>query len=203
MATAAPALIPSRSRILATVALTTAVLDMVVLVAFHLLQPAVDPITSATSEYVSGTAGVLSQVATCAVGIGALALAAALRTVSRTGFAGRVLLGVFGAAKFVQAFFPIDAPGTETTTAGLVHNLTGNIAFFVLPIAALLLLGTLRRRAPVVLTWLLLATTVAVLGADAVGAFGLAQRAYLVTAALWVIAAAAAVVRPRAGSDQR
>lgn len=199
MATAAPTLAPSRSRILATAALTTAVLDLVVLVAFHLVQPEVDPVTSATSEYANGTAGVLSQVATLAVGIGALALAAALPTVSRVGLAGRVLLGVFGAAKLVQAFFPIDAVGVETTTAGLIHNLTGNLAFFVLPVAALLLLGTLRgtgRRAPVVLTWVLPVATIAVLAGDAAGVFGLAQRLYLVVAALWVAAAAAALLRP-------
>lgn len=181
-------------------------LDLVVLVAFHVLQPEVDPITSATSEYANGTAGVLSQIATCAVGIGALALAVALSPTSRAGRIGRLLLALFGAAKMVQAFFPIDAAGAEASTAGLVHNLTGNLSFFMLPVAALLLIGTLRasgRSTPVVLTWVLPAATLAVLAGEAAGVFGLAQRLYLVVAALWVAAAAASVLWPRgARSDQ-
>lgn len=190
------------------VAIVASVLDLTILAAFHLLQPEVDPLTTATSSYVHGTAGAVSQVATLAAGLGALALAVAIaptRSGSR-GLVGLVLLVVFGLAKAAQAFFPIAPEGTSTD-AGTVHNLLGNLAFFVLPVAALLLgrLVTLAsgRRIASVLGWVVAATTLGVLAGDALGVFGLAQRVYLVSAAVWVATCAWAVAVPTRASLTR
>ncbi len=171
--------------------LATAVLDLVVLALFHIVQPDVDVMSSPTSDYVHGTLGVLSQVAACAVGLGALALAfAALRATSPSGRSrtGVVLLAVFGLAKVAQAFFPIDAEGAATTS-GELHNLFGNVAFFALPFAVVLLTPLLASRATrgvtLLVTWAPVVATALVLAGEPLGAFGLLQRLYLVVAALW------------------
>ncbi|GAA1135081.1 DUF998 domain-containing protein [Ornithinicoccus hortensis] len=197
----ASAPLPAVVRPAALVAVVASVVDLTFLAAFHVLQPDVDPLTTATSSYVHGTAGQASQVATLAAGVGALSLAVALRTVGRGSrwMVGLALLVVFGLAKVVHALFPI-APDGASTGTGAVHNLTGNLAFFVLPVAAVLL-GSLvaratGRRVVGVLGGVVAATTVGVLAGDAVGAFGLAQRVYLVSAAAWVATCAWAVLAP-------
>lgn len=192
------------ARWLALVALATAVLDLLVLAAFHVLSPQVDPVTEPTSAYAHASLGWLSGMVTVTTGIGALALARAVTpTTPGTGVrranAGAVLLAVFGLAKLVQSAFPIDVAG-EATSSGVIHDVTGNLAFFTLPVAAVLLGPWLRawtgRRYPAVIGWALLAAVPLVLAGDAVGVFGLAQRLSLVLAAGWVGAAAAAIVRP-------
>ena len=139
------------------------------------------------------------------VGLGGLCLAAACWLLL-PGVAGRIgagLLTMFGLAKLGQAFFPIDAAG-EATSAGATHNLLGNIAFFLLPVAAALLTGALGRAAgrhrPAwavsMAGWALLGLTFLVLAADALGWFGLAQRFYLVGAAGWTALVSVWLLRP-------
>lgn len=193
---------PDLTRRAAAVALGAAILDLAILAALHALQPGVDPLTEPTSNYANGRAGIASQVGTFLAGVGALALGVAVlplrsRVPSRGPLTvGLVLLTLFAVAKLVQAFFPIDAEDT-VTAAGAVHNALGNVAFFVLPVAAVLVGGAIsqlvRRRGPVLLGWLVVATTMLVLAAGGFGLFGLAQRIYLVTAALWVALSAVAV----------
>lgn len=105
---------------------------------------------------------------------------------------GAILVALFGLAKLAQGFFPIDAAG-EATASGAAHNLLGNLAFFVLPVAAVLLTGPVARATghdrpawrPAAVYWLLVGLTVLVLAGDALGWFGVAQRPYLVGAAGW------------------
>ena len=79
-----------------------------------------------------------------------------------------------------------------------MHNLLGNLTFFLFPVAALALFRPLRRRgsrlAPLAAVALAIATG-GVLAANAVGGFGLAQRAYLTLCAVWLLLAALAVLR--------
>jgi hypothetical protein len=111
--------------------------------------------------------------------------------------AAALLLLVFGLLKLATPLFPLDALGMPATSAGRVHNVLGTVAFFLFPVAALLLFGALRRRgsrlAPGIAVVLAIAT-VGVLVGNAVGWFGLAQRAYLVLCALWLLFAAGAVL---------
>jgi hypothetical protein len=168
-----------------------AAFDLLVLGAMHLLRPEVDAVTEATSSYAVGSFGFLATAATFAVAVGALGLAFLLRkavaTVSRLGVG---LLTLFGVCKLIQVFFPIDVePDLVTTTAGSIHNIVGNIAFFSLPVAAVLVARSLRRPA-VILSWLLVLSAVAVLTSGFAGGFGVAQRVFLVLSSSWMLVAA-------------
>ena len=189
-------------RTAAAVTLAAAVLDLVILALFHVVQPEVDALRHATSNYVHGTLGVLSPVAAAAVGVGALTLAlAALRTAPRgvRPRVGVVFLVIFGLAKLSQAFFPIDAEGASTST-GEMHNVLGNLAFFTLPFAVALLTPLLApagtsRGWVLAVTWLPVIATVLVLAGEPLGVFGLLQRLYLVIAALWAAVVARWLLR--------
>jgi hypothetical protein len=125
----------STAAALAWVAAATAVFDLVVLAVLHALRTDVDPATDPVSNYAVGDYGTLKVLATLAVGLGALALTAALHmTGPRRSTVGLVLLAVFGLAKVAQAFFPIDVGG-ETTTSGGLHSVLGTVAFVALPVA--------------------------------------------------------------------
>jgi len=93
---------------------------------------------------------------------------------------------------------PVDGLGAPVTSAGQMHNLFGNLTFFLFPLAALVLFRPLKRRgsklAPLVAVALAIATA-GVLAANSVGGFGLAQRAYLTLCAVWLLLAALAVLR--------
>jgi hypothetical protein len=183
-------------RLAAAIATAAAVVDLLVLGLLHIVAPEVDPVTRPVSEYALGDFGWLATIRTLAQGVGPIALAVALRRER----AGALLLLLVGLLKLAMPLFPVDALGTPTTSAGQTHNLLGNLTFFLFPVAALLLLRALRRRgsrlAPP--TALLLAiATAGVLVGNAVGGFGLAQRAYLVLCGLWLLLAALTVLRSR------
>lgn len=196
------------ARPLAILALGAAAFDLAVFLVLHATQPGVDVLRDPTSNYVHGTLGFLSPLAAAAVGIGGLCLAVACwRVVSGAAARiGAILLALFGLAKLAQAFFPIDADG-QATASGAAHNLLGNIAFFVLPVAAVLLTGAVARATghgrpvwrPAAVYGLLVGLTVLVLAGDALGWFGVAQRLYLVGAAGWAALIALWLLRsPRA-----
>ena len=179
---------------LAWVAAATAVIDLVVLAMFHALRTDVDPATDAVSEYAVGDYGALKVFTTLAVGLGALALTVALHLIDqRRSTLGLVLLGVFGLTKVGQAFFPIDV-GNETTTTGSIHNILGTVAFFALPVAAVLLSRS-RGRAEMVVAMLLVVATLATLATNALGGYGIAQRIFLVLSSTWVLVTSVRLAR--------
>ena len=183
-----------RRRLLTGIAAAAAVVDLGLLAVLHVVQPGVGVLTDPTSSYVHGTFGMAVPVAACAVGVGAVALTFAAWDVidGRPGRVGVLLLAVFGLAKVLQAFFPIDVDG-QSTGSGALHNLLGNVAFFVLPVAAGLITPALARAlgrgaaGATVIGWALAALAVLVLVGDAAGFFGLAQRLYLVYASVWML----------------
>ena len=183
-------------RLAAGVAAAAAVVDLLVLGLLHVVSPEVDPVARPVSEYALGDFGWLATIRTLAQGVGPIALAVALRRER----VGAVLLLVVGVLKLAIPLFPVDALGTPATGAGQMHDLLGNLTFFLFPAAALVLFRALRRRgsrlAPPVAVVLAIAT-VGVLVADAIGGFGLAQRAYLALCAVWLLLAALAVLRDR------
>jgi hypothetical protein len=178
----------------AMIAAFAATVDLLVLGLLHIVSPEVDPVTRPVSEYALGDFRWLATILTVAEGVGAIALAVALRRER----AAALLLLVFGLMKLALPLFPVDALGVPATSEGRVHNVLGNLTFFLLPLAALLLFRALRRTgsrlAPGIAVVLAIAT-VGVLVGNAVGGFGLAQRAYLALCALWVLFAATAVLR--------
>jgi hypothetical protein len=181
-------------RLAALVAAVAAALDLLVLGLLHLVSPEVDPVSRPVSEYALGDFGWLATIRTLAEGVAAIALAMALRRER----AAALLLVVVGLLKLAIPLFPVDALGMPATPAGQMHNVLGNVTFFLFPLAALLLFRALRRRgsrlAPGIAVVLAIAT-VGVLVGNAVGGFGLAQRAYLILSALWLLFAALAVLR--------
>jgi hypothetical protein len=180
-------------RIAAVVAAAAAAADLLVLVLLHVVSPDVDPVTRPVSEYALGDGRWLATTGTVAEGVGAMGLAIALRHKRAAG-----LLVVFGLIKLTMPLFPVDALGTPASATGNVHNVLGNLAFFLFPVAALVLSRALRRegnRSGFVIAAILAVATVGVLAANAVGAFGLAQRAYLMLCALWLVLAAVWVSR--------
>jgi Protein of unknown function (DUF998) len=177
---------------LAWVAAATAVFDLVVLAVLHVLRTDVDPVTDEVSNYAVGDYGMLKVLATLAVGLGALTLTAALYQTARRSIVGLALLAVFGLAKVAQAFFPIDV-GDETTTSGSIHGLLGTVAFFALPVAAVLLSRS-RGGVEMVIAVLLAVAMVAVLVSNAVGGLGIAQRVFLVLSSIWVLVTAVRLV---------
>jgi len=180
-------------RIAALIAALAAAVNLLVLGLLHVVSPEVDPMTRAVSEYALGDFGWLATIGTVAEGVGAIALAVAWGE-----RAADLLLLVFGLMKLAMPLFPVDALGAPATNAGRVHSVLGILTFILFPLAALLLFGALRRMgsrlAPGIAVVLAIAT-VGVLVGNAVGVFGLVQRAYLVLCALWLLCAAAAVLR--------
>jgi Protein of unknown function (DUF998) len=177
----------------AWVAAATAVFYLVALAVLHLLPTEVDPATDPVSDYAVGDHGTLSVLATLSVGLGALALTAVLHQTRRSSMVGLLLLAVFGLAKVVQAFFPIDV-GDETTASGTIHNVFGTVAFFTLPVAAVLLSRS-RGRVELVVAVLLIVAMLGVFVSDAVGGYGSAQRVYLVLSSIWVLVTAVGLLR--------
>jgi len=181
-------------RFAAAVAAFAAVVDLLLLALLHVVAPEVDPVVRPVSEYALGDFGPLAAVRTLAQGVGPIALAVALRRE----WLGALLLLVAGLMKLAMWWFPVDAVGAAATSAGQVHNLLGNLTFFVFPVAALVLFRALRRRGsrlgPPIAVVLAIATA-GVLVTSATGGFGLAQRAYLILTAVWLFLAALAVLR--------
>jgi hypothetical protein len=182
----ASAVVPAR------VAAVTAIFDLVVLAVLHVVRTDVDPSADPVSAYAVGDYGTLKALAILAVGLGALALTAALRlTPPRRSTVGLLLLAVFGLAKTAQAFFPIDV-GDQTTTSGAIHDVLGTVAFLTLPVAAVLLSRS-RGRVEMVVAVLLAVAMPAVLAADTIGGYGIAQSVFLVLSSTWVLVTAVRV----------
>src|SRR3954452_23453904 len=180
-------------RLAAGIAVGAAVVDLLVLGLLHVVSTEVDAVARAVSEYALGDFSWLATMRTVAQALGPIALAVALRRERL----GALLLLLFGLLKLAMLLFPVDALGAPVTSAGQMHNLLGNLTFFLFPAAALILFRSLRRRgsrsAPLIAVALAI-TTAGVLAANAVGVFGLAQRAYLSLCAVWLLLAALAAL---------
>ena len=79
---------------------------------------------------------------TVAQALGPIALALALRRERL----GAVLLLVFGLLKLAMLVFPVDALGAPVTSAGQMHNLLGNLTFFLFPVAALVFVSAVEAE---------------------------------------------------------
>ena len=183
------------------------------IVALHWLQPDLDPMTRAISQYARGPYGPLMTAAFVASGLASFALSLALAG-QGTSRAGRVFLTVAGVGGGMSALFPVDADGAPDTITGSVHQIAGLGTFVSLIVAALLLtrgFGSNTRwrsfqRTSFVATALMLCGFVFVFAANAVdsldGTFGLAQRAFIASAIAWqLLVARQASVRAGGAAD--
>jgi Protein of unknown function (DUF998) len=192
------------------VAAAAAVADLLLLGLLHVISPEVDPLTRPVSEYALGNFGWLASTRTVVEGVGVIALAVslllerALTPPVRLVRAAALILLVVGLLKLAIPLFPVDPLGTRPTSAGQIHNVLGNLTFFLYPLAALLLFGAFKRmgsRLVPACSVVLALATVGVLIGNAVGVLGLAQRLYLVLSAIWLFLAARAVLRRRSGDS--
>ncbi len=171
---------------IAWLAVVAAAIDLMILATLHLGSREVSAYYEPTSYYAHTALGGLVPIGQIAFGLACLAVG----LLSRRHRLPAVLLIVIGGAKLAQAFFPIDPAGAAPTTAGLLHNILGNVAFWLLPAAGALLARPLirdGRRAAGILGIVLLPVTLLVLVSSSIGFFGLAQRLYLVLGTCWVL----------------
>ena len=169
--------------------------------ALHFLRPDADPVSEPISNYGVGPYGFLFTVADIGSGLASLALAAGLYFgIAPPGrsYVGLFLLGLYGVSELLGGIFPIDVGG-EATTAGTIHNIVGNIAFFGFPIAVILLsLGmgkderwrSFRRRALALSLLVVLTVILTIVGSNFGIGFGVTQRIANVAALVWMLAVA-------------
>jgi len=101
--------------------------------ALHFMRPDVNPVSEPISNYGVGLYGFLLTVADIGSVVATLALVfglyLAIMPPARS-YVGLFLLGLSGVSELLAGIFPIDV-GAEATTAGTIHNIAGNISFFV------------------------------------------------------------------------
>jgi hypothetical protein len=172
------------------------------------LRTDVDLLTRPVSDYAAGDWGWLTLTGTLGVALAASGLIGVVgrglpsTTPLRLGLR---LLGLFVVVQAGQAFFQLHAPA-QSAVVGLVHDVMGNLAFFALPPAAVLISASWAkagRPLGAALRWSSVALAVATVAVFAVGAggFGVTQRVYLMVASAWLLTAGLAGLR--AGSPDR
>ena len=193
-----------RSRVtmfLALVALVGIAVKFLNIAALHFLRPDVNPVLEPMSNYGVGPYGVLLTVGDIGSGLATLALVVGLYlgiAPPARSYVGLFLLGLYGVAELLSAFFPIDV-GEETTTVGTIHNIVGNISFFCFPIAAILVSSrmgrderwrSLRRPALALSIVVVLTVILTVVGSNLGTGFGVTQRIANVAVLVWMLVVA-------------
>jgi hypothetical protein len=107
------------------------------LVTLHVLPTGLSPIRNAVSQYGISRYWIGYRVATIALGIAGLAAALGI-SASLSGTTSLViaLLVVFGLARLIISWFPMDEPGSERTSSGHAHGLIALTTFAAVAIAA-------------------------------------------------------------------
>jgi hypothetical protein len=167
----------------------------------HFVRPDVNPVLEPISNYAVGPFGFLFPAADIGSSSAALALIIGLYIrIAPPGrsYMGLFLLGIYGVSELLTGIFPIDV-GAETTTAGAIHNVVGNIAFFGFPIAIILLsigMGkderwrSLRLPALALAGVVVLMVNLTMVGLNIGIGFGVTQRLFNVAAMLWMLVVA-------------
>jgi hypothetical membrane protein len=110
-------------------------------------------------------------------------------------YLGLFLLALYGVSELLAGIFPIDIGG-EATTAGTIHTIVGNISFFCLPIAAILLslrMGkdeqwrSIRRPALALSIVVVLTAILTIAGFNLGIGFGVTQRVANVAVLVWML----------------
>jgi hypothetical protein len=171
------------------------------LTALHFLRLDVNPVLEPISNFAVGPYGFLFTAADIGGGLAALALILGLYLgIAPPGrsYIGLFFFGLYGVSVLLAGIFPIDV-GAETTTVGAIHNIVGNIGFFGLPIAVILLsLGmgkderwrSLRLPALALAGVVVLTVILTMVGSNIGIGYGVAQRLFNVAAMLWMLVVA-------------
>lgn len=196
------------ARRLATIAMAGFAAFIAIYVAFHFIQPELDPLRRFGSEYAAGRAGWLMVIAFFALAVGlaaqAWAFERALRPARSRAATVLFLIGAVGTVG--SGVFTADLQGTGVTRSGILHDLSGFVMFLSLIPAILILSHRLRRhgrlrggyRALLPVAWLVLALFLAAL--FLIPLPGLGQRLFLAAFFAWLLVTAAGL---RAGAFAR
>jgi hypothetical protein len=184
----------------ATLAITGSAYFALAVTALHFLKPDLDPVSRMTSEYANGPYSVVMTSAFLAMGVGCLALVAALyRGVPRQALslAGLVLFGLWAVGVLVAMIFPIDPGGVPVTLPGTIHQTAGPLTFLCAAVGVSLLSWRLGRDEQwrSIQSTLLALSAVVVVGFVATASFfftgtelaGLAQRVVLAAVVAWIV----------------
>lgn len=174
-------------------AFPVAVLGLTIVQAGHY-----SPVRQAMSELALGRDGAVMNIAFCALGVGSILFAVALRATLRS-ITAPAILAVTGLLDFVSAVFHTSHDGaTIQTTANKIHDTAGLVTFLLLMAAMFVAARTMRRSdqwqsfALPTRMWAMAAVAgfflVPILG-DA--HFGIAQRVFVGTVLAWMITTAA------------
>jgi hypothetical membrane protein len=206
----------NRQLVLTRLAPGAMILILVYLVAaitLHLLPTGFNPVTHELSDYANGPYGWLMTVGFLGLGLGSLLLVWIVARGHDAGLlspATLVLIGVWGAARFLAAFFHDDLPGAVPTVHGRIHNVLGALAFFSVSTAMILASRRFRReprwsslsRLSLVLGVLALTTTLLFVGGVESSSpthpvLGLSERVFYVCAIVWLLLVGSRIARTR------
>lgn len=200
----------ARARRLATIATAGFALMVLILIAFHFIQPELNPLKRFGSEYAVGRLGWLMNIAFFCFAGGLLSLAfafnLALNTQNRS-LAGVILFVLAAIGIFGSGLFNTHLQGEQPTRAGIMHALAGFLAFLTMIPAmfifsrrfrlANLLKGEYGRGIWPVLRyfpWLVLLLFLAMLFVfEPLQLVGLGQRLFLAAMFTWLLSAAHAI----------
>lgn len=193
---------PARTRPFSTITIAGVLAFSLILVAFHFIQPELDPLERYGSEYAIGRMGWLMNLAflalTAAIAGLAMALRRGLDSPARSR-AGVVLLWISLPGVLGSGLFDADPQGLAMTWHGIAHALAGLLFFFCLMPAMILLSRRLGRsdrlragyRALPALAWVVPVLFVAMLFVfEPRGLVGLGQRIFLASTVAWLLLAA-------------
>lgn len=190
------------SLFLARLAIVGFCLFIIILTSFHLIQPELSPLARFGSEYAVGRLGWLMNVAFLCFSVGLLSLAHTFRLglkSERRSRTGEILLSLSAVGILGSGLFNADLQTADVTTAGILHAISGLLAFFTLIPSMLIfsqklhnagrLAGAYKalRYLPWISTLLFLAM-LAYFGPNNLA--GLGQRLFLASVFAWLITVA-------------
>jgi hypothetical protein len=202
-------------RQLAYTSFITTIFFVLATFSLHFLSPEIDPVVSGISFYALTQYGFLIGLALSLIGISGMALAGAmwLTTTSLPGRAGLLLMIAWGFLSILAGLFPLDAPGSDSSLSGTIHNLAGLNFLLITP--ALLLIELSRpvlsdhdrsRSITYWLAWLLLASAVLLFIFNgplySLGIGGAIQRLYWLVLVSWLFFKASQILRQETASQQ-
>ena len=135
----------ARSTIAATVTF------LILYIVLHAIEPEVDPTWNTTSEYAIGRHGWIMVIAFLAQAFSYAALFVAIKSQLRT-IPGRIGLGLLlvgAVAMTIGGTFvadPITTPQDALSTRGTIHGIGAGLGMLAIPLAALIISGSLARK---------------------------------------------------------
>jgi hypothetical protein len=183
----------------ASVALLGITYFVLSIIALHFLRPDLNPIQHPTSAYAVGAYGWLMTSAFFSVSLAWFALVRGLAQGVKKPARSRLGLGflsLWAVGVLISMVFPMDMPGTPPTAAGMIHDVTGPLAFLSLTLGMILVSWGFKddmqwrpfRRAALALSVIMVIGYVATFLSIAAGTdyLGLCQRIALATSVVWL-----------------